>query len=282
LFIPEILLRRQHQKVVSNLRQSNIKVVFFVHDLIPLMASSFAPTEILFAFKNYLKITSFALRIYVPSNQVQRELNEYYESLKKKNRNDSKEIYLAQPRPRTRVDPTSECIRLEFNGETLVYVSSFIKRKNQLGAIRAISDYAVKTKSAWRLVLVGSNGNMYNILLFFAKKYQNPYFETVILRDIHECCLSSIYRSSTAALYLSLSEGYGMPVQDAIQEGLWVVTSKVPAIDDENLLCGSLLVDPRDEKAIQLAVREIAKGKVQCASIREVNPTSVWPALSEF
>jgi glycosyltransferase involved in cell wall biosynthesis len=192
------------------------------------------------------------------------------------------EIFVVNPRARTRIESNPECLRLNPDKKKLVYVSSFIKRKNQISGIKAISRYAKESKNNVQLVLVGSSGNMLNILLHAAKRHRNAYFNLIAYRGLSECCLTAIYQSSAAALYLSLAEGFGMPVQDAILERLPVIASNVPAIAERNLQNEVLLVNPIDVREIQSAVRDVAEGYFLPTFNVEMKSDLDWPALNDF
>jgi glycosyltransferase involved in cell wall biosynthesis len=68
--------------------------------------------------------------------------------------------------------------------------------------------------------------------------------------------LDALYRSADAFCLPSLSEGFGIPVLEAMQRGVPVVTSTAPALaevaDD-----AALLVDPADEGSIAEALRRV-------------------------
>ena len=68
--------------------------------------------------------------------------------------------------------------------------------------------------------------------------------------------LDALYRSADAFCFPSLSEGFGIPVLEAMQRGAPVLTSTAPALaevaDD-----AALLVDPTDEAAIADALRRV-------------------------
>lgn len=68
--------------------------------------------------------------------------------------------------------------------------------------------------------------------------------------------LSELYRKAQVFAYVSLSEGFGLPVLEAMSYGCPVVASAITAIPE---ICGiaALLVDPRSEKEIAEALRVV-------------------------
>lgn len=278
LFLPEIQLDRSHQSAIRRLVEKNIELIFFVHDLIPLSNTSTTPREISFAFEKYLENVRFASKIYVPSEQVKKLLMGYLQNYKNREQ-DCPEVYVSSPLGLKKTLFTDSCIHLSLKGKRIIYVSSFIKRKNQIGVIRNVAKFAKRNKVYMHLVLVGAGGNMVNILCCLANIFQNKYLQIVILKDINDCCLSSLYAKTDVAITLSFAEGFGIPVLDALDRNINVISSPIPSAianeDKENLI----LVDPSKDSEIQDALNIALNRNRSSAHESQSARISNWPHL---
>jgi glycosyltransferase involved in cell wall biosynthesis len=254
LYIPEIQLNKSHQQAVYALRKRNIKLVYFLHDLIPLIDEAYAPKEISYAFKKYLANLCQSSKIYVSSKFVAAQFVEYFAKVNINIKKQPK-ILIAYPQSRRRIPPTLDCIDLNLKGTSVLYVSSFIKRKNQISTIRSVAEHALRNKTFLTLVLVGSSGNMVNIIRLYAKRSENEFFKAYVLTAIGECCLTGLYRRADLGIYLSKAEGYGLPVIDALRDNIPVVSSKVPSAIEKLSQRGLFVVELHDEEGIQNALK---------------------------
>ena len=105
-----------------------------------------------------------------------------------------------------------------------------------------------------RLVLAGRPGHGGRRILAQAAALG----ERVLVRgDADDAELFGLYKGATALLFPSLEEGFGLPILEAMQAGIPVLTSTVSAMPE---VSGSaaLLVDPLDVDAIRTAIERLA------------------------
>lgn len=135
----------------------------------------------------------------------------------------------------------------------LLYVGSLIERKNLLGIVRAIAHLP----PAYRLPLaiVGRGGayrrtaeqeatrlGIHHLLYFIQPSFDD---------------LPPLYQGARAFIYPSFYEGFGIPVIEALNSGVPVVTSNRGSLP-EAAGPDSLLVDPADPEAIATAIQTAA------------------------
>lgn len=118
------------------------------------------------------------------------------------------------------------------DGEFLLSVSAFDSYKNQNGLIRAFLQYKEHTPdSAIKLVLTG---NMRNRGQIEESLIQHPLFEENIVFTgyVSENDLLWLYQNAEAFAYVSLYEGFGLPVLEAMSQGKAVITSDTSSMPE--------------------------------------------------
>jgi glycosyltransferase involved in cell wall biosynthesis len=74
------------------------------------------------------------------------------------------------------------------------------------------------------------------------------------LGEVGDAELARLYRGAGCAAYLSLYEGFGLPVLEAMACGTAVVSSDLPPVRE--FARGAVFVDPRDPDAIAAGLRD--------------------------
>ncbi|HMD83683.1 MAG TPA: glycosyltransferase family 1 protein [Terriglobia bacterium] len=125
-------------------------------------------------------------------------------------------------------------------GEMMLSVGVIQIRKNTLNMLKALKTLPAK----YRLVLSGGNG--------YGSEAIHEFIRTESLGDrvkllgyIDDGQLARLYQAASVFLFPSLEEGFGIPVLEAMANGVPVVTSNVssmPEVGGE----AALYVDPRD------------------------------------
>ena len=154
-----------------------------------------------------------------------------------------------------------ESIKLKYaeGKEYFIYVGSLHPRKNLVRLIRAFSKFKETTSSDLKLLLAGrmawQTGDIYQ-----------TYKESEFQSDIHFLGyqetpeLARILASSFAMVYVSILEGFGIPILDAMHCDVPVITSNtssMPEVAGE----AALLADPFSIDSISEKMIEIAENK---------------------
>jgi glycosyltransferase involved in cell wall biosynthesis len=132
----------------------------------------------------------------------------------------------------------------------LISVASVSERKNLRRVIEAWHRVGIP---GVRLVIVGAKG------LPFAGKSDLPADPSVMyLGYVADEDLPVLYSGALGAVYVSLYEGFGLPLLEAMACGVPVLTSNVTSLPE---VAGgaALLVDPYDVEAITQGIRRIAQ-----------------------
>jgi glycosyltransferase involved in cell wall biosynthesis len=130
----------------------------------------------------------------------------------------------------------------------ILCVGALQVRKNQSRLIQAFE----QLPGGWRLVLAGSHG--YGAAEILEQARRSPRSRDIELPGwVDDATLARLYTRASIFAFPSLDEGFGMPMLEAMANGLPVVTSTVSAMPE---VAGdaAVLVDPTDGDALAAAL----------------------------
>lgn len=135
-------------------------------------------------------------------------------------------------------------------------VGTVQKRKNIVRLVEAFENLP----HDWRLVLAGSPTG-YGAKEALRRIENSPSRERIrVTGYLATAELDALYRSAAIFAFPSLDEGFGIPVLEAMANGLPVVTSNRSALPE---VAGdaALLVDPQDTEALQAALLNLIRNE---------------------
>lgn len=153
--------------------------------------------------------------------------------------------------------------------EYFLFTGGIHPRKNLLNLLKAFSVFKKWQRSNMQLLVVGRKAWQYEDVLEKLSTYK--FREDVVLLDyLDEQALAKITASAYAAVYPSFWEGFGVPIVEAMQSGVPIITSNTSAMPETGG-DAALYADPADPNTIgqlmiqlykdeQLRSRLIAKG----------------------
>jgi len=130
----------------------------------------------------------------------------------------------------------------------LLYVGTIEQRKNLLKVVEALQ----KGQFDIPLVVVGRKTAYFKQVKEFIEKHhmQNIHF----LDHVQTTDLPAIYQASRGFIYPSSYEGFGIPILEALNSGVPVITSRGGCLE-ETAGKGGILVDPFDQEEMVEAIR---------------------------
>jgi len=137
-------------------------------------------------------------------------------------------------------------------GAYFLTVGRLEPRKNHANLLRA---WAQLDKPRPKLAIVGSRHFGYGEALALVRALQLEE-DVLVLEDISDKQLPSIFRHAKAFIYCSWAEGFGMPVLEAMASGVPVISSASTALAE---VCAdaAVLVNPGRVGEISDAIREL-------------------------
>jgi glycosyltransferase involved in cell wall biosynthesis len=162
-------------------------------------------------------------------------------------------------------EPLSEELKNEIRQELtkgkpyFIYVGSLHPRKNVVNLIKAFDIFKIENGCDHKLVLVGR--------MAWKNEELKKTYETTVHRDdiiftghISNEQLPRYLAAAEALTYVSVFEGFGIPILEGMSSGTPVITSNVSSMPE---VAGdaALLIDPHDPKSIAGGMQEIISNK---------------------
>ena len=140
--------------------------------------------------------------------------------------------------------------RFALPSEYLLYVGTIEERKNLFKIVQALHHGNID----FPLVVVGRKTAYFNQVKQFIERtgLSNVYF----LDQVQASDLPAIYQGSSGFIYPSSYEGFGIPVLEALNSGVPVITSRGGCLE-ETAGKGGLLIDPTDQEEMIHAIRQV-------------------------
>lgn len=148
----------------------------------------------------------------------------------------------------------------------LLSVGSVIERKNLLRVVQALKE----SNSPLPLVILG-NGDAYMKKVKAYIAAQGMEQRVIWLNErarIADAELPLLYQGATALLYVSLFEGFGIPILEALWSGVPVITSQGSCFA-ETAGNAAVYVDPLSVPAIAEAIKTLIGNTALAADLRE-------------
>ncbi len=155
-----------------------------------------------------------------------------------------------------------------------LYVGVIKERKNLLNIVKGFYEFKIESKSDFKLVIAGKGrGAYYGEVQNFVKEHDLG-DEVIFLGFVKDSQLSYLYKNARALVFPSLVEGFGMPVLEAMDCGLSVITSNSSSLSE---VAGgaALLVDPKKPKEISRVMEKLAFDDNLMSDLVEMGDTRV-------
>lgn len=175
--------------------------------------------------------------------------------------------------------------------EYFLFTGGIHPRKNLLNLLKAFSVFKKWQRSNMKLLVVGRKAWQYEDVLEKLNTYK--FKDDVVLLDyLDEQALAKITASAYAAVYPSFWEGFGVPIVEAMQSGVPIITANTSAMPETGG-DAALYADPSDPNAIgqlmiqiyrdeQMRSRLIAKGLEQAQQFSwERTANLLWQSLEK-
>jgi alpha-1,3-rhamnosyl/mannosyltransferase len=153
------------------------------------------------------------------------------------------------------------------DGRTILTVGTLCPRKNQLRLIRAFALLPEDVRTRTTLVLAGGRGWHDEEIVQSAAKTPGVEWRGYVSDDEYARLLDTC----TVFAFPSLYEGFGMPVLDALQRGIPVLTSRRGSLPEvaEN---AALYVDPEDDASVAQGLETLLRDESLRNRLRSEGP----------
>ncbi len=248
-------------------QRPDVRKVFFVHDLLPLLYPEFwrAGHEAQFLRVAHF-ITDHADTLIAASTTV---VEQYREFLRRVNK----------PMPRMEVLPIPSMLEAQGDskpaldeGNYFVFIATLEPRKNHVTILQIWQELASTMADPPKLLLIGGDGweNQHIMAMLERAKVGGD-----LIRRFHGLSggeLAHVVRGARALLMPSLAEGYGLPIIEALTMGTPVIASDI-AVFREISQGAATLIDPLDGPGWQRAILDHG-APLSCAPQGHFTPLS--------
>ena len=235
-------------EIPLNLEKSGIRSVVTMHDLIFLrLPDLYKPLDRRIYLNKSRSAVRSADRIIAISKQTKQDLVELLGADEKKIRiiyQGCNPWFYEKTEP-----PFNKEIKLKYElpENYLLYVGTIEQRKNLLNILKALHLLDMKIP----LIAIGRKTDYFNEVKQFIA--ENRISDVRFFHHIENRDLPAIYQSATAFVYPSSYEGFGIPVLEALNSGIPVITSKGGCLE-ETAGEGGLLVTPGNIEELAEAI----------------------------
>ncbi|MCF0043142.1 glycosyltransferase family 4 protein [Dyadobacter fanqingshengii] len=230
----------------QGLQKAGIKSVVTIHDLIfERLPHLFKPIDRLIYRNKFQSACRRADSIIAISEQTKRDLVALYHV-------DSQKIQVVYQDcnpifKRQIAHSQKEEIRriYDIQGPYILCVGTLEERKNQHRLVEAFANVA---SNDFQLILVGKPTRYTPKILEYIKKY-NLETKVKILRDVPTAHLPALYQEAEIFAYISIYEGFGIPILEALHSGTPVLAAKGSCLEEAGGP-GGLYADPYQKEDI--------------------------------
>ena len=263
---------------------TKIPQCLLVHDLSFLHYPAFINRSHFLFYKYYTpKFIAKAVRVATVSQFSQKDIVMQYQVESEKIDvvySAAKEIF----RPLTELEKQKTKDQYTKGREYFVYAGAIHPRKNPVNLLKAFSAFKKRQKSNWKLVLAGRLAWKYDKFRELLKTFK--FRDDVVLTGyIDEEEMVRVIGSAYALVYPSIWEGFGVPVLEAMQCNIPVITSANSSMQE---IAGdaALYADPADsndlgEKMMLLYKDERLRGRLITNGI-EVAKSYTWDRTAQL
>lgn len=249
----------------KGIHKSEIPSVVTIHDLIFMRYPEFyKPIDRKIYFKKVKYACHSAEKIIAISKQTKHDIETFFHVPPEK-----VELIYQPVAPVFFEKQNPSSIREKYNlpEKFILAVGTLERRKNQLALLQAVHSAGVRVP----LVFVGKQTTFYLEEMNRFIEENEMEGQVKFLNNIPEADLAAMYQSAVFSAYISVFEGFGLPVIESMACGCPVLTSKVSVLPetagDAAVLCNPAKIDEIAQKVLSLLENEnlrkeiIEKGK---------------------
>lgn len=255
VFLPEVPLHSVCSPLAAISESSGNSVRLIGYDAIPLVSADGQRDEESERFAHYLSIVKHADEVIAISESAAEEFRGFTSALVAQGLEGPSvtAVPLAVEVPRAARDLTG----VPTDRPLVLCVGSHEPRKNQ-EAVLAAGQHLAREGLAFDLVFVG-NGSRRVTSSFDARagRMRTSTFEVRSLRGLADAELWDLFARARFTVFVSLHEGFGLPVAESLALGVPVLTSDFGSLAEIAAMGGCVTVDPRDDDAIVAEMRRM-------------------------
>jgi glycosyltransferase involved in cell wall biosynthesis len=255
-------------------------VVAVGYDCIPAVSADLIPSDESDRFARYLTVIKHAHRVAGISETASAEFRGFAEALPPQGLSGPAVVECALPAEHIQSEESPADTRRNgtFERPPLVLsVGSLEPRKNHLAILYA-AERLWREGLQFELLFIGGSGWGADTPRQIEQlgKRGRP---LSVRKGVSDGDVAAAYRWARFTVFVSVHEGYGLPVAESLSFGTPVITGNYGATREIGVEGGTVLIDPRDDEALVGAMRGLLIDDAQVESLRkaiEVRPARTW------
>lgn len=234
-----------------------VKYLAIVHDLIPLYMPELFTKEHKFRFKVFTDICKHqAHEIVAVSEATKRDIIKYMKF-------DESKIHVVYEaaNPIFNMDKDAQAIqktmdKYKIDSDYILCLSTVEPRKNMLRTIKAYEQCILNYNLPYKLVIVGGSGWNNGEIFDYVQTHEKLKPHVIFTGYVSYEEVKHIYANASLFVYASLCEGFGLPILEAMQSGIPVITSNVSSMPE---VAGDAceLINPYEIDELKRAITKI-------------------------
>ena len=274
---PEVCNVRSTEALRGLARYSGNKVVAIGYDAIPIVSASLVTREDSNKYAQYLSVVKYMHKVLAISDSAAEEFHGFADAVRMQGIAGPEVLSIPLP-----VDTVTAKASLNASASALPVVLSVGTRefrKNQTSILVA-AELLWREGLNFELVFVGGDAvelsGDFQEVLGLVKKNKRA---VRIMLNVSDETLLEVYDRARFSVFVSLHEGYGLPVGESLAHKTPVLASNYGSVGDIARKGGCVLVDPRDDDAIRDAMRLLLTDDALVESLKKdilARPTRSW------
>lgn len=261
---------------------SGNKCVAIGYDTIPLTSPSMVTSVDTEKFMNYLSAIKFFDKLICISESAAMEFAGFFQMLESQDIPSASIISI--PLPIEKVKESKKRINPSNNSKPLILsVGTIEPRKNQFQLLQACRDLN-KMNVPLRLRFVGNvSPALSSEFLQALKISKKEGLDVEIFAGISDNQLSDLYKQAQLTVFISLHEGYGLPVAESLAQNVPVITSNTGALAEFSSFGGVLTVDPKNLTELSSEISKLMQAPQELELLRsqiKIPADRTWPDYS--
>lgn len=242
--------------------------VITFHDMLLKVHQEFIPSKVAWAYFNIVNWRAIRSsdKIITVSHFTANELTSFYPEVKSK-------ITTIHSGFHEKFHPVRDARLLEdvkarygIQGEYFLYVGTYKKHKNLPALVNAYAGLPDHIRDRYLLLIVGKQDRRYPEVPELIK-HLNLRERVFCINYVSEEDLPALYSAAAVFIFMSIYEGFGLPLVEAIACGIPVVASRIPVFS-EIVGESAILVDPCNISEIRDAICEIVSNRHLASILR--------------
>lgn len=270
--LPEVPNSRVTHELAALARYSGNFVAAVGYDTIPLLSADLVQVSASNQFSQYLSVIKHVDRVLAISDSAAREFEGFASAVRVQGINGPSVQSVALPVDSVTVggvSPSVDQTGAASGRPVVLSVGTREFRKNQTTLLVA-AELLWREGLDFELVFVGGDaiplsGDFREVLAGLKRK-KRPI--TILLNASDELLLEA-YGRARFSVFVSLHEGYGLPVGESLAHGKPVLASNYGSVGDIADEGGCLMVDPRDIEAVRTGMRRLLTDDQLLESLRQ-------------